>query len=310
MLPAHPRPEASDLHRGHPQLWHRTDPPTAAAEPPVIKGEQPTHTTRRSEGNPDPINAHPAVLTTQQRNTERLPTPRPDGDPCASRCAPTTTRPLQPPSKPTGCAHCCATGTTPTAPWPTLTPATPFSPGWPGATNPARPAASKPYTPARSTDSPRRYTKPPALTANHNQLHAIINNLGPRLTNQPSIGPVSATQTILPLPHPSHRPTDTTFATLARTNPINTSSNQTTHHRPTPSRDPALNRAIHTTTQKRSNPHTHASLLRRRAQRKTNRQIRHYLKRDIARQPYRTLTTAITPDTTASARTPTTPTHT
>lgn len=65
---------------------------------------------------------------------------------------------------------------------------------------------------------------------------------------------------------------------------------------PEPGGDRALNRAIHTiaTTRMRNCPTTRAYLTRRTAQGKTAREIRRCLKRYIARQLYRTLTTTMT----------------
>ena len=61
--------------------------------------------------------------------------------------------------------------------------------------------------------------------------------------------------------------------------------------------DRALNRAIHTiaATRMRCCPTTQAYVARRTAQGKTPKEIRRCLKRYIARQLYRTLTTAMTP---------------
>ena len=50
-----------------------------------------------------------------------------------------------------------------------------------------------------------------------------------------------------------------------------------------------------------SDPNTQAYLARRRAEGKSDREIRRCLKRYIARQLHRTLTAAINPDTAASA---------
>jgi transposase len=61
--------------------------------------------------------------------------------------------------------------------------------------------------------------------------------------------------------------------------------------------DRALNKAIHiiATTRMRSDPATRAYITRRRAQGKSDREIRRCLKRYIARQLYRALTAAMTP---------------
>jgi Transposase IS116/IS110/IS902 family len=90
---------------------------------------------------------------------------------------------------------------------------------------------------------------------------------------------------------------DAAFAKLAGTSPIEASSGRTVHHRLNRGGDRALNKAIHTiaTTRMRSDPKTQAYTLRRCAEGKTDREIRRCLKRYIARQLYRSLTTAMTP---------------
>jgi hypothetical protein len=51
-----------------------------AAGLPVIEAEQPTRKTRRGKGKSDRMDAHLAVLYALQQDTEKLPTPRADGD--------------------------------------------------------------------------------------------------------------------------------------------------------------------------------------------------------------------------------------
>jgi transposase len=142
-----------------------------------------------------------------------------------------------------------------------------------------------------------------ALKANRAELAAIVNDLVPELTTRPGIGPVSAAQAIVSFSHAGRCRNDAAFAKLAGTSPIEASSGQTTRHRLNRNGDRALNKAIHTiaNTRLRTDPNTQAYLARRRAEGKSNREIRRCLKRYIARQLYRALTTAMNPNTAASA---------
>jgi transposase len=278
----------------------------AAAGLMVIECEQPTRTTRRGKGKSDPIDAHLAVLTALRLPADRLPTPRADGDREALRillCA----------------RHELTTTAT-------------------GQTNRLRALlrdgddTDRRLARARLGDAvlaglarrrqPREATREQAvrhgeirrlalalrqaaraLKANRDQLHAIVNELVPGLTDRPGIGPVSAAQAIVSFSHPGRCRNDAAFATLAGTSPLEASSGQTTRHRLNRGGDRALNRAIHiiATTRMRTDPTTQAYLARRRAEGKSDREIRRCIKRYIARQLYRTLTTALNPNTAASA---------
>jgi hypothetical protein len=46
----------------------------------VIEAEQPTRKSRRGRGKSDPMDAHLAVLYALQQDSDKLPTPRADGD--------------------------------------------------------------------------------------------------------------------------------------------------------------------------------------------------------------------------------------
>jgi transposase len=83
--------------------------------------------------------------------------------------------------------------------------------------------------------------------------------------------------------------------TLAGVSPIPASSGPTTRYRLNRGGDRALNRALHdiTITRWRMCPRTHAYINRRRAEGKTDREIRRCLKRYIARQIHRELTNAM-----------------
>lgn len=266
----------------------------------VIECEQPTRKTRRGKGKSDPIDAHLAVLTALGLNADKLPTPRSDGDREALRILLTARQEMT---------------TTSTA-----------------QTNRLRALlrdgddTDRRRARARFTDTtlaglarrrqPREASREQAvrqseirrlalalregaraLKTNRDQLHAIVNDLAPGLTDRPGIGPVSAAQAIVSFSHPGRCRHDAAFAKLAGTSPIEASSGQTTRHRLNRGGDRALNKAIHViaNTRMRSCPTTRAYLARRRAEGKTDREIRRCLKRYIARQLYRALTTAMTP---------------
>jgi transposase len=84
---------------------------------------------------------------------------------------------------------------------------------------------------------------------------------------------------------------DGAFAMLAGTDPIPASSGKTVRHRLNRSGDRQLNRAVYTIvlTRLRLDPATRAYAERRRAQGKTDREIRRCLGRYVTRQLYRQL---------------------
>ena len=96
--------------------------------------------------------------------------------------------------------------------------------------------------------------------------------------------------------HPGRCRNEAAFAALAGTNPLPASSGNTTRHRLNRGGDRALNRALHTIvmTRARCCPDTRAYITRRRAEGKTDREIRRCLKRYVTRQLYRTLTHTMT----------------
>jgi transposase len=110
------------------------------------------------------------------------------------------------------------------------------------------------------------------------------------------IGPVSAAQAIVSFSHPGRCRNDAAFAALGGASPLEASSGRTVRHRLNRGGDRALNRALHTiaATRMRSCPTTQAYMARRTAEGKNPKEIRRCLKRYIARQLYRTLTTSMT----------------
>lgn len=272
----------------------------AAAGVMVIECEQPHRKARRGKGKSDPIDAHLAVLTALRLDADRLPTPRADGDRDALRILLGARQELTTTS--TGQTNRLrallldgddadrqtARGT--------LTEAT-----LAGLARRRQPREASRAQAVRHAEIRRLALAlreaARALKANRAQLRAIVDELAPGLTGQPGIGPVSAAQAIISFSHPGRCRNDAAFAALAGTSPLPASSGRTIRHRLNRGGDRALNRALHTiaTTRMRSCPKTRAYVARRTAEGKTPREIRRCLKRYIARQLYRTLTTAMTP---------------
>jgi transposase len=271
----------------------------------VIEAEQPTRKHRRGKDKSDRIDAHLAVLYALGLDADKLPTPRADGDREALRIL--------------LCARQELTTTTT------------------GQTNRLRALLrdgediDRRLARARLTDTVlarlARRRLPAhagrqqavrhgeirrlalalrdaarALATNRAELAAIVHDLVPGLLSRPGIGPVSAAQAIVSFSHAGRCRSDAAFAKLAGTSPIEASSGQTTRHRLNRGGDRILNKAIHiiATTRMRTDPATQAYLARRRAEGKSDREIRRCLKRYITRQLFRALTAAMTPSTAAS----------
>ena len=122
-------------------------------------------------------------------------------------------------------------------------------------------------------------------------LTTIVTDWRPDLLNISGIGPITAAIVLCAWSHPTRFANDGAFAMLAGTAPIPASSGQTTRHRLNRSGDRQLNRAIHTIVlcRLRHDPTTRGYVERRRAQGKTDREIRRCLKRYITRQIFRQL---------------------
>jgi transposase len=271
----------------------------AAAGLIVLECEQPHRNTRRGKGKSDPIDAHLAVLTALRLNADRLPTPRADGDREALRILLGARQELT---------------TTSTAQTNRLRALLL------GGDDTDRQLARGPLTEARLASLARR--RPPreasreqavrhaeirrlalalreaarVLKANRAQLQTIVNDLVPGLIERRGIGPVSAAQAIVSFSHPGRCRNDAAFAALGGASPLPASSGRTVRHRLNRGGDRALNRALHTiaATRMRSCPTTQAYMARRTAEGKNPKEIRRCLKRYIARQLYRTLTTSMT----------------
>jgi len=279
----------------------------------VIEAEQPTRTTRRGRGKSDPIDAHLAVTFALQLQVDRLPTPRADGDRDALRILLGARHDLTLISTAqvnrlrallrdgdntgnnTGNSTADSTGDADgQLARGALTTAT--------LTTLARRRLPLHATRAQAVrhDEIRRLALAVrdarrALAANQAQLQAIVDELAPGLTDRRGIGPIVAAQALVSFSHPGRIRGEAAFAALAGASPLEASSGRTVRHRLNRGGDRALNRALHTIalTRMASCPRTRAYVARRRAEGKTPREIRRCLKRYIARELYRTLTTTM-----------------
>lgn len=126
------------------------------------------------------------------------------------------------------------------------------------------------------------------------QIRDLIIGWRPDLLELQGVGPIVAATILCAWSHPGRLPNEAAFAMLAGVAPIPASSGRTTRHRLNRSGDRQLNRAIHTIALQRGrhDAATREYIERRRAEGKTDREIRRCLKRYIARQIYRQLETA------------------
>jgi transposase len=134
------------------------------------------------------------------------------------------------------------------------------------------------------------------LRANKAQLHHLAAQVMPVLLDQPGVGPVSAAQLLVSWSHRGRCRSEAAFATLAGASPLEASSGKITRHRLNPFGDRQLNRALHVIINWRMLHHakTQRYLARRRAEQKTDPEIRRCLKRYATRQLFRLMETAAT----------------
>jgi transposase len=138
----------------------------------------------------------------------------------------------------------------------------------------------------------RRAQAMAAEAAQHKrQILAIVRARRPDLLTLTGVGPIVAAVVLCAWSHPGRVRSDAAFAMLTGACPIPASSGPTTRHRLNRSGDRQLNRALHTIvlSRLRYDPDTHAHRDRRRAEDKTDRDIKRCPKRYIARQLYRQL---------------------
>ena len=124
------------------------------------------------------------------------------------------------------------------------------------------------------------------------QIAAIVEEMAPGLVAaEPGLGALSAAQILLSWSHAGRIHSEAAFAMLSGTAPVPVSSGRTDRHRLNRLGDRQLNRAIHViaVNRMRCHPPTLAYAQRRRAESKTDREIRRCIKRYLARHLYRTL---------------------
>lgn len=127
------------------------------------------------------------------------------------------------------------------------------------------------------------------------QITEIVEDLAPGLVAaEPGLGVLSAAQILLSWSHPGRIRSEQAFAMLSGTAPIPASSGRTDRHRLNRLGDRQLNRALHViaVNRMRHHPPTIAYTQRRKAEGKTDKEIRRCIKRYLARHLYRVLTSA------------------
>jgi transposase len=140
----------------------------------------------------------------------------------------------------------------------------------------------------------RRIRELTTEAADHRQaILALVRAWRPDLLARAGVGPIVAATVLCAWSHPGRCRSDAAFAMLGGAAPIPASSGQTIRFRLNRSGDRQLNQALYTVvlTRLRTDPATRAYATRRRAQGKTNREIKRCLVRYIARQLYRLLET-------------------
>ena len=124
------------------------------------------------------------------------------------------------------------------------------------------------------------------------QITQIVEEMAPGLVAaEPGMGALSAAQLLLSWSHHGRIRSEAAFAMLSGTAPVPASSGRTGRHRLNRLGDRQLNRALHVIaiTRMRHHPATLAYIQRRRAEGKTDKEIRRCIKRYLARHLYRTL---------------------
>jgi transposase len=124
-------------------------------------------------------------------------------------------------------------------------------------------------------------------------IRTIVRSWRPDLLELDGVGPIVAATALTAWSHPGRCRDDAAFAMLGGAAPIPASSGKTVRYRLNRSGDRQLNRALHTVALCRlqRDPRTRAYAERRRAEGKTDREIKRCLKRYIARELYRRLET-------------------
>jgi transposase len=126
------------------------------------------------------------------------------------------------------------------------------------------------------------------------EIGELVAQLAPDALREPGVGPISAAQILISYSHRGRLRSEAAFASLAGTNPIPASSGTITRHRLNRGGDRQLNSALWLIVRSRQqrDPATIAYTQRRRAEGKTDREIRRCLMRYLARHIWRLLADA------------------
>jgi transposase len=125
------------------------------------------------------------------------------------------------------------------------------------------------------------------------QIIVLVEDLAPGLiAAEPGLGALTAAQILLSFSHAGRIHSEAAFAMLSGTAPVPVSSGRTDRHRLNRLGDRQLNRALQiiAVSRMRGHPATQAYVQRRRADGKTDREIRRCIKRYLARHLYRAIT--------------------
>lgn len=135
-----------------------------------------------------------------------------------------------------------------------------------------------------------------ALRENHHELRLLADELAPGLQTHLGIGPVTAAIIVCAYSHHGRVRSEAAFAALGGIAPLPASSGNTTRHRLSRSGDRQLNRAFDVIVRTRMScdPTTRDYVARRRAEGRSNREIRRCLKRYVCRSIFRELQTCMT----------------
>jgi transposase len=124
------------------------------------------------------------------------------------------------------------------------------------------------------------------------QIAGVVQDMAPGLVEaEYGLGVLTAAQVLLSWSHAGRIRSEAAFGMLSGTAPVPVSSGRTDRHRLNRLGDRQLNRALHTiaVSRMRGDPETQAYVQRRRAEGKTDREIRRCIKRYLARHLFRTL---------------------
>jgi transposase len=137
-----------------------------------------------------------------------------------------------------------------------------------------------------------------AEAADHQaELDRLVAKLAPCLLGELGVGALTAAQLLVSWSHPGRVRSEAAFAMLAGVAPLEASSGRVTRHRLNRAGDRQLNRALHVIalTRLRQDPNTQRYVARRRAEGKSDKEIRRCLKRILARKLFRLMQRELTP---------------